>query len=428
MPQLGYVQKLKFNSDISFDSLSIDKISENLVDKTTFIQYNTTMDLYNIVSQNLGNNVHDVVNCTFDKEYLVQGIYCDSDKESGHEKIIFLKRKILENDTYTFLEFDHEDHEKDKYLYENIQLSDICNVMRNRNINKGVFIECDEDVTDIEFIDKNEEDYIGNLIISCDNEIKQMKYVNLLNIINTTNRKTKKEKKVTEVVEVEEEAEAEAEVEEAATEVVEEEEEEEEVVAAEEAATEVVEEEEEVAEVTAAEAEVEEEEAAAAAAAEVVVAEVTAAEAEVEEAAEVAAVEVEEAEVVAEVEEVVTEVEKIAKEEVSEAKKEQENRKMFTDIINNNSIDLIYTQIDFCCGLLNCYSQVQSEEINTILSKLMGQTIYGDGYVCMETNINNETRTMNMDKILFNKILDMKTSGKDLRVKNKYFTNIYNEL
>ena len=403
MPQLGYVQKLKFNSDISFDSLSIDKISENLVDKTTFIQYNTTMDLYNIVSQNLGNNVHDVVNCTFDKEYLVQGIYCDSDKESGHEKIIFLKRKILENDTYTFLEFDHEDHEKDKYLYENIQLSDICNVMRNRNINKGVFIECDEDVTDIEFIDKNEEDYIGNLIISCDNEIKQMKYVNLLNIINTTNRKTKKEKKVTEVVEVEEEAEAEAEVEEAATEVVEEEEEEEEVVAAEEAATEVVEEEEEVAEVTAAEA-------------------------EVEEAAEVAAVEVEEAEVVAEVEEVVTEVEKIAKEEVSEAKKEQENRKMFTDIINNNSIDLIYTQIDFCCGLLNCYSQVQSEEINTILSKLMGQTIYGDGYVCMETNINNETRTMNMDKILFNKILDMKTSGKDLRVKNKYFTNIYNEL
>jgi hypothetical protein len=313
MPQLGYVQKLKFNNDISFDSLMLDKISENLSEKTTFIQYENTMDLYNIVTSTLGNNVHEVINCMFDEEYLVQCIYCDLDTESGHEKIIFLKRKILENDTYTFLEFDHEKPEVDKYVYEDIQLSDISNVIRNRNINIGVFVECDEDISDIEFIDKNEEDYVGKLTISCDNEIKHMKYINLLNILNKTNNEMNENEEIDE--------------------------------------------------------------------------------------------------------------------NIRDKIKEEKNEKMFTEITNKTNIDLIYTQINFCYGLLNCYSQVQSEEINTVLTKLMGQTIYGDGYICMETNVNNECRAMNMNKILFNKILNIKISGKESQsAKNKYYINIYNEL
>ena len=64
---------------------------------------------------------------------------------------------------------------------------------------------------------------------------------------------------------------------------------------------------------------------------------------------------------------------------------------------------------------------------NDTISKLIGDEIYGDVVVGLENNLNDDSRILNLDKGLFDKIIKL-TQIEKFAPKNQYFCNIYKEL
>lgn len=87
----------------------------------------------------------------------------------------------------------------------------------------------------------------------------------------------------------------------------------------------------------------------------------------------------------------------------------------------------LYNQRDLGFGIFNCYYPVFGSQINHTMSRLLGEQVYGDVIITLETNLNNDERLLNLDTKLFQLILET-ISNPNFVPKNEHYFNIYYEL
>jgi len=176
------------NPKLFFDTFSIDNIKNMISSHISFHQFNTFDDLikisYDLLLKPDGFNVEVYY---YNKDYVIQKI--EKSKEtiitgaitSLYEEGIFVKRKIIENDSYTFA---------DNVTYEflDMTIDDISNIIKNHYIHKGLKITFN-DSYEIEYVISHliETEFVDKLFIKENNVIKDITFVNFLAIANNFN-------------------------------------------------------------------------------------------------------------------------------------------------------------------------------------------------------------------------------------------------
>lgn len=108
---------------------------------------------------------------------------------------------------------------------------------------------------------------------------------------------------------------------------------------------------------------------------------------------------------------------------------ESEFRTILEEKIQSGNCDCFYSQVDFKMGLLNCYSPSTGLEKNEVMSKLVGDTLYGDIVVGLENYLNDDSRILDLDSNTFKKIVDLSSDKhKYHKNLNTLFCNIFYEL
>jgi len=178
-----FVEKLTTDTSYLFDNKNYESY---ISDKLEYHEFHNSKDLFLKISTLLNKSV-EVFNCYYDKEYLIQSFYIDSESE-GYEKIIFVKRKLNNNDSYTFLEFS-ETSDIDLYNYVDMSMSDLVTIFKNKYVINGVIIKSNDEIKNVEFVriyspDTNIHSIVFNDKV--DHDIKSIKYLDIKNIINKT--------------------------------------------------------------------------------------------------------------------------------------------------------------------------------------------------------------------------------------------------
>lgn len=86
-----------------------------------------------------------------------------------------------------------------------------------------------------------------------------------------------------------------------------------------------------------------------------------------------------------------------------------------------------YMQHKFDLGILNCYCNAYGQTLNSIISSILKDNIYGDVLVCLENHLNDDSRILDLNIETFNGIIKI-MSKKNFEQKNKLFCNIFYEL
>jgi len=142
--------------NVSFDVKNDEDIEMNLKNSFEIHTYKTTMDLFKLMQSLLGEGLIQIINCEYDDKTVIQACYLDkklSDDEL-HKNMLFYKRKINENDTYTFMNY-----ETTNYNYVDVSIDDIKQILQNKFKHKGVIVTFDGDLIDVEysqFVNPNE--------------------------------------------------------------------------------------------------------------------------------------------------------------------------------------------------------------------------------------------------------------------------------
>jgi len=178
MSKIAILKNVLFESKTTFESLSDENILINFKDKIDFVEIKGTLDIYIQLKQVFGNlSDIEISNCDYNLTSLLQSFSTED-----NNNIVLVKRKLHDNDTYTFLEFNPNEPENDKYQYENIDIEDCINLYRSKSILKGIYVEHDGTKKEQEFIIlKNTED-VGKILLK--NSEKELVYLNISNLIN----------------------------------------------------------------------------------------------------------------------------------------------------------------------------------------------------------------------------------------------------
>jgi hypothetical protein len=125
----------------------------------------------------------ELINCLYDKTTIIQSAYIENDT-SLHQKIIFFKRKLRIDDSYTFLEFNPEI--PDLYEYEDITQDDLVNILYNKYVHTGIILYANGSIENIEYTyneSENDNTY-GNIVYKRQNNTTHSaKYLHLINIM-----------------------------------------------------------------------------------------------------------------------------------------------------------------------------------------------------------------------------------------------------
>jgi hypothetical protein len=165
--------------------LESEKLEEKYNSALSYHEFDGTLGLYKTLHSLLGNGLFDVEHCYYDKNILIEAIYIDNTASDTFDKLVVVKRKIHENDTYTFCEFDPKIPEVDKYEYESVELSDIVKIIRNKYIVNGVMVRANGEMQNITYLSKTEEDgqYVEKMVVKVGDTEKTIRYLNIVNIM-----------------------------------------------------------------------------------------------------------------------------------------------------------------------------------------------------------------------------------------------------
>jgi hypothetical protein len=299
MTKFALLKNVSFNFSET-EVLSNELLESHLDGKVFFHDFTGTADLFEKMHSHLGKCMVEILNCKYDETFLLQAFYSENSTTEVHENLIIVKRKINENDSYTFLEFDSNNPSTDIYTYYDVLLNDLYDVLKGKYNHKGIIIRSDNSISDVVFYDKyNKDNHSGELkITKTDGSIDTYKYISINSIVSKH------------------------------------------------------------------------------------------------------------------------ENDNLSPEEFS---------KVLQEHIDSTESNYLYAQKDFGLGILNCYYQMIGIVKNDTISKLIGDEIYGDVIVGLENNLNDDSRILNLDKILFEKITKL-TQITNFTPKNEYFCNIYKEL
>jgi hypothetical protein len=129
-----------------------------LNDKVSFYDFNGTIDLFYKLYDHLGKHTYEIDNCEYDKKYIIQAIYVDDPNKLFYEKIILIKREIITDDTYSYNTFSFDETKIcDNYIYADIEMSDIEQILWKKYHSKGVKVTENGDINDINYSFKFDE-------------------------------------------------------------------------------------------------------------------------------------------------------------------------------------------------------------------------------------------------------------------------------
>lgn len=158
----------------SFSDLSKDKIN-SVLSNVTYCTINNTSDLFNIVAKSIYNDLPpstlvDITNCYYDETTLIQTITCDLINVS-----VVVKRKILPNDSYTYLEYNENN---DPYQYLDVTYDDLYNLIYRQHVYQGVYSESSKE-TNVDILVNKTDDVFGQADIRLNDNIMSLRYMNL---------------------------------------------------------------------------------------------------------------------------------------------------------------------------------------------------------------------------------------------------------
>lgn len=187
-------------SDMSENIFDFDNIlsqCQHLKESMESIEFNGTLDLVTKISSILGSGIHESINCIYTEKYVIQAFFTDNADEHKEkfDKIIFIKRIIHDDDSYTFFDFDFsrvstyeniEDAKKnipDKFIYTNIEFVDIVEMIKKKHILDGIVVRSDGQIQQISYINNSVENDVGSLLVNMNNDIRKISYIDSASII-----------------------------------------------------------------------------------------------------------------------------------------------------------------------------------------------------------------------------------------------------
>lgn len=183
MVKLAVLNSVSFDKKERFEDLDYFKFVNYLEGKVKFEEFEGTLGLFKIIKETFSyieNPDIDVDNCYYNKDSLMQAFSINNNNESLHNNIIVVKRKIHKNDTYTFTEF-NEAENNDPYIYEDVTMNDIINILQRKSIIKCVIVKDNGEVINDNMIYLNSNDDVGKIILQQNR--KEILYLNISNII-----------------------------------------------------------------------------------------------------------------------------------------------------------------------------------------------------------------------------------------------------
>jgi hypothetical protein len=184
--QIAIMRNITFNYNMNFVDLSEENIKNKILDSVEFYTITCTMDLFNILqSEYQTNSCFEITNCLYTKDTLIQSFHIDTNPKND---FILVKRKINNDDSYTYIDFDQD---FDKFEYLPLELSDVIQIIRSKYISIGIYISADNDIHEIEYINRWESKDISSLLYrnlntnlnDQDNNDKNIMYLNLPRIL-----------------------------------------------------------------------------------------------------------------------------------------------------------------------------------------------------------------------------------------------------
>ena len=150
-----------------------------LEDKIEFVNFDNITDLINSISIIINNNI-EIFNAYYDDKYLIQSFYYDDPESSMFEKMVFVKRKIQKDDSYTYIGHEYDD---DFYEFLDVTIDDLVKIFKNKYIINGVKIMATGQIYNIQYIkNKTNSKYCEILHF---NGIPSLKYLDISHIVNT---------------------------------------------------------------------------------------------------------------------------------------------------------------------------------------------------------------------------------------------------
>ena len=293
------------NKQEDFTTLSKEKIQESLNDHIEFYDFTNTAEMIVLVGKTFDNIKYvTILNCYYDENYLTQAFFVEhEDNDAPHDKFLIVKRKILNDDTYTFTDFNPEHPDVDKYQFEDVSVDDIISIVRKKYIHDGILLKVDGTIEQVEYLDSyNKENNVGTITVFRKVEGQpnfiDYKYLNLCSLSYKYHENNLDESKFSDHI---------------------------------------------------------------------------------------------------------------------------------TQKLDETSAQYIYSQIDLSMALLNCYYESVALTKNSVMSKILKDDVYGNVLVGLENHLNDESRELDLNINVFDKIQKL-VSMKSYKRKNKYFCNIYYEL
>lgn len=186
MPKFALIENVSFKIDDMLENISKTSLSSRFETGVTYCDFNGTLDLFQKVNNIIGKNMVEIDNCSYDKTCVIQSMYIENDT-SLHQKIIFVKRKLRIDDSYTFLEFNPD--LPDIYEYEDITPDDLINLLYNKYVHTGIILYPSGQTETIEYMynDPQNSSYdpsYGSIVYKRSNgSIHSIKYLHLINIM-----------------------------------------------------------------------------------------------------------------------------------------------------------------------------------------------------------------------------------------------------
>lgn len=181
MKTIWHVKTTKNILNPTFDDLTSEHIKNSI--ETDEYKISSTLDLlHNIrdIFKITDKIIMDVHNIYYDKNTLIQSIVTPNDVNSE----IIVKRKLRNNDTFTFMEHDINDQNSVDYEYLDLTQNELLSVLMSKHIHRGIYVEDTGDISHFEYIFNSGDDLFGSILIKMNNKINEIKFLNLQNVMS----------------------------------------------------------------------------------------------------------------------------------------------------------------------------------------------------------------------------------------------------
>jgi hypothetical protein len=183
MPKIVNLKSFSFEPKQSFEEIETNRIIKSLENKIDFYDVKNTTDMFFCLQKIFGEKSQmDITNCKYNKNFVYQCFSVDNTNENVHNNLVIIKRKIREDDSYTFLGFNPNVPESDIYEYDDITIGDIVDIIRNKTLIPALIIKDNGEITMENILYLNRNDDVGKILLESNK--KEILYLNVANIIN----------------------------------------------------------------------------------------------------------------------------------------------------------------------------------------------------------------------------------------------------